>query len=143
MTNSTARNIENTSVIEDITIMFGRTDDASTWQVYEAIAELYKTEIAKRFPDAFIEVCVDRNRDSMIYFNGEKLGFEDDVYKDFVANTLGHLGESSYMNKETGSVDTYEAWEADSKNWEGDIEEQLESLVEVVKINGSWVKCSV
>ena len=40
--------------------------------------------------------------------------------------------KKKYMNPMTGSVDTMENWLADSKNWEGDIQQQLASLVEVI-----------
>lgn len=45
-----------------------------------------------------------------------------------------------FMNPFTGSVDTWDGWESESNHWEGDIEEQLESLIEVVKKGDDWVE---
>jgi hypothetical protein len=46
-----------------------------------------------------------------------------------------------FMNPATGSVDTYSNWVAESADWEGDVQAQLDSLVEVVKdANGDWVE---
>lgn len=47
--------------------------------------------------------------------------------------------DTQFMNLATGSVDSMENWLADSKHWEGDIEMQLESLVEVEQDeHGVW-----
>lgn len=53
--------------------------------------------------------------------------------------------EKFFMNPETGSVDTWENWVADSAEWDSDsdlsIQDQLNSLIEVEKDeDGSWIE---
>jgi len=49
--------------------------------------------------------------------------------------------ERYLMNLVTGSVDTESQWLSDMTTWEGDAQEQFESLVEVVKnTDGDWVE---
>lgn len=49
--------------------------------------------------------------------------------------------EEMFMNPMTGSVDTWENWILDSKNWEGDIEAQLATLIQVKRDkDGSWIE---
>ena len=48
--------------------------------------------------------------------------------------------QKMYMNPFTGSVDTMENWIADSKEWEGNRQAQLDSLVEVVRDGGEWIE---
>jgi hypothetical protein len=46
-----------------------------------------------------------------------------------------------FMNEHTGSVAPYVEWEDDSSCWEGDVQAQLEALIEVVKDDrGEWVE---
>ena len=44
------------------------------------------------------------------------------------------------MNPATGSVDTFDAWFGDKKNWGDTADAQFKTLVEVVRINGDWVE---
>ena len=49
--------------------------------------------------------------------------------------------ERYLMNLVTGSIDTESQWLSDMTTWEGDAQEQFESLVEVVKnTDGDWVE---
>jgi len=49
--------------------------------------------------------------------------------------------ERYLMNPVTGSVDTESQWLSDMTTWEGDAQEQFDSLVEVVKNTyGDWVE---
>ena len=49
--------------------------------------------------------------------------------------------ERYLMNPVTGSVDTESQWLSDMTTWEGDAQEQFDSLVEVVKnTDGDWVE---
>ena len=49
--------------------------------------------------------------------------------------------ERYLMNLVTGSVDTESQWLSDMTTWEGDAQEQFDSLVEVVKnSHGDWVE---
>ena len=49
--------------------------------------------------------------------------------------------ERYLMNLVTGSVDTESQWLSDMTTWEGDAQEQFDSLVEVVKNTyGDWVE---
>ena len=51
------------------------------------------------------------------------------------------LTERCLMNPATGSVDTESQWLSDMTTWEGDAQEQFDSLVEVVKNTyGDWVE---
>lgn len=127
-----------TNTIETIVIKFNKFgDDAASKHVYEAIAKDYAQKIEKRFPDSNIEVS--GTNDFEVMLDDECDGRETDEYSNFITNALGHA-DVALMNPETGSVDTKEQWESESKDWEGDIEAQLASLVEVVRINGEWVE---
>ena len=127
-----------TNTIETIVIKFNKFgDDAASKHVYEAIAKAYAQKIEKRFPDSNVEVSGANNFEVML--DDECDGRETDEYSNFITNALGHA-DVALMNPETGSVDTKEQWESESKDWEGDIEAQLASLVEVVRINGEWVE---
>ena len=45
------------------------------------------------------------------------------------------------MNLVTGSIDTESQWLSDMTTWEGDAQEQFDSLIEVVKnSDGDWVE---
>ena len=44
------------------------------------------------------------------------------------------------MLPETGSVDEYENWLAESSSCEGDAEAQLASLVRVVRVGAEWIE---
>ena len=49
--------------------------------------------------------------------------------------------ERYLMNLVTGSVDTESQWLSDMTTWEGDAQEQFDSLIEVVKnSDGDWVE---
>jgi len=49
--------------------------------------------------------------------------------------------ERYLMNLVTGSIDTESQWLSDMTTWEGDAQEQFDSLVEVVKnTDGDWVE---
>ena len=49
--------------------------------------------------------------------------------------------ERYLMNPVTGSVDTESQWLSDMTTWEGDAQDQFDSLVEVVKNTyGDWVE---
>lgn len=49
--------------------------------------------------------------------------------------------DGDFMNTATGSVDSYSNWRSDSANWEGDVQAQLDSLIEVVKdTDGNWIR---
>ena len=49
--------------------------------------------------------------------------------------------ERYLMNLVTGSIDTESQWLSDMTTWEGDAQEQFDSLVEVVKNTyGDWVE---
>ena len=49
--------------------------------------------------------------------------------------------ERYLMNPVTGSIDTESQWLSDMTTWEGDAQEQFDSLVEVVKnTDGDWVE---
>lgn len=49
--------------------------------------------------------------------------------------------DGDFMNTATGSVDSYSNWRSDSATWEGDVQAQLDSLVEVVKdTDGNWIR---
>jgi hypothetical protein len=46
-----------------------------------------------------------------------------------------------FMNEHTGSVAPYINWIGDSSCWEGDVQAQLEALIEVVRDDcGGWVE---
>ena len=49
--------------------------------------------------------------------------------------------ERYLMNPVTGSVDTESQWLSDMTTWEGDAQDQFDSLIEVAKnTDGDWVE---
>ena len=55
--------------------------------------------------------------------------------------TLESQTERCLMNPATGSVDTESQWLSGMTTWEGDAQDQFDSLVEVVKnSHGDWVE---
>ena len=54
---------------------------------------------------------------------------------------MEHRKETYLMNPATGSVDTKDNWLSEMASWEGDIDAQFDSLVEVAKDgSGDWVE---
>lgn len=48
--------------------------------------------------------------------------------------------EKTYMNIETGSVDTYDGWDYTTEDGEQVNAVDLGEVVEVVKVDGQWVE---
>ena len=75
---------------------------------------------------------IDRDRYDGFSYQGDH---GEECYVDFADTRKTYL-----MNTTTGSVDTKGNWKEEMKNWEGDAQEQFDSLVEVVRINDEWVE---
>ena len=89
-------------------------------------------------------ICYEKGTDPMdglVLYGFNEVGMFDSEFRSPAYAFCDLEWDGDFMNTATGSVDSYSNWRSDSTNWEGDIQAQLDSLVEVVKdTDGNWIR---